>query len=47
MDEPVRSRRYDATLEVLFDIKALIAKLVDLVEDGDDDGGEEAEEEDK
>ena len=33
--------------EVLFDIKALLARLVDYVVGGDDDGGEEAEETDE
>jgi hypothetical protein len=35
----------DATLlfEVLFDIKALLARLVELVVGGDDDGEEEEE----
>lgn len=44
MQEPAFDRD-DTTLlfEVLFDIKALIAKLVELVEGGDD-GREEAEE---
>jgi hypothetical protein len=33
--------------EVLFDIRRLLAQLVDFVEGGDDDGGEEAEETDE
>lgn len=39
----------DRTLlfEVLFDIRRLLAQLVDFVEGGDDDDGEEAEETDE
>jgi hypothetical protein len=46
MSEPAFTRD-DTTLlfEALFDIKALLARLVDYVVGGDDDGGEEEEEE--
>ena len=48
----VEERAYtddDAKLlfEVLFDIKVLLAQLVDHVVGGDDDGGEEEEETDE
>jgi hypothetical protein len=39
----------DTTLlfEVLFDMKALLAQIADLMKGGDDDGGEEEEETDE
>ena len=48
MQEPAFDRD-DTTLlfEVLFDIRRLLTQLVDFVEGGDEDGGEEEEETDE
>ncbi len=48
MSEPAWDRdNVKLLFEVLFDIRRLLAQLVDFVEGGDDDGGEEAEETDE
>lgn len=46
MSEPALDREDVRLLfEALFDIRALLSKLVSFVEGGENDGGEEAEEE--